>query len=263
MGGQKWGHSEFAKDNAMSSGTISASEHEEHDPHLAPEETHRTMLTPEKRFRRTSALIAAGLVALAACCAAVYFAVAHSRYRVTGNIDPASGYRIEYTVSSRYRKLDKSDFSMAGTEMDSATFSASGPSAPMRWVDTYILHKPSVTSNLSGPDIFQFTAHGAIMGDVLVDSEGYPSIANVNRLGRIVSQKQSLISGCPSSWYTVEYKNAITQPKPTQVCYLIIRPRNRPVTYVFMGSPQSDREPDDVLREMVAIRNSIRIEKVH
>ena len=199
----------------------------------------------------------------------------HSRYKVVGKAYKTPGYRIEYTVSSRYRNLyiDDQKTLKAAHELENRTFMPTSRAAPLEWYYTYILRRndaatmPDANADMFGDlkahEIRQTTFIGDMPEGHGVDSQGYVKPGDIAGVGEYVSQEQSLISNCPSTWYSFDRTNVQAGGSPMRYYNLFIRPKGKQITFIISGISHSGQEPNDVLDEITEIRNSIRIVKVH
>jgi hypothetical protein len=212
------------------------------------------------------------------CCAVIfgivaivvyYYVSSHARYQVIGKVDPATKYRITYTVSSRYRNMDMSDPRSVKTshELEYWSYMPTPRAAPVRWFYSWILRRtdaatePDANADMGGElkahEIQQITFLGKTPNGHRVGSDGYIELGDIAGLGEYVSHEKSVISKCPVTWYSFDRTGATLR-----YYNLYIRPKGQPITYMFAGISDTGQEPNDVLDELNAIRDSITIEKV-
>src|SRR5580700_51010 len=110
------------------------------------------------RPNRNSVVPCVVVISLIAAIIIYLYISSHARYQVIGKTDPATGYRIEYTVSSRYRSLDMSDPQAKKTspELEDWSYMPTPMLAPVRLFYTYILRRsdaatePDANSDMGG-----------------------------------------------------------------------------------------------------------------
>lgn len=222
------------------------------------------MLKP-RRGRSVAVLVVGLLLVVLGLCVLSYEVVSHSRYRVIGKTDPATGYRIEYTVSSRYRKSVDSDMSTDSEMIEEWDYRASPPPQVVQWLYKHILRvsSPGRSPRTHDPlnSIIQFTYRGTFIPDTMVDADGYIHL-DTKGSGTIASKEQMRVSGCPAAWYAINVPDTFGANQPVRYYLLLLKPRDRPVTYGFMGVEDKDN-PTGIMAELLRMRYSIRITKVH
>jgi hypothetical protein len=183
------------------------------------------------------------LVVVIGLCVVSYRVISNSRYKVVGKVDPKSGYRIEYTVSSRYSEKIRSSEDEAAV-VETIWFERKPLPQPEQWLLAHVLHRPPSNENLYYQ---KFDARVPIHG------QGYPDWQYADNTSPDISSVHMLISGCPATWYA-----AIVGGSHTYL--LMIRPMDRTVIYSFCGTEYGTKSTE-LATEMVKIRDSIRITK--
>jgi hypothetical protein len=212
---------------------------------------------------------------LAAVALSYLYITSHSRYRVTGKVDPVTGYQIEYTVSSRYRSLSMSDpqTMKANHQLEYWTYMPTPMIWPVRWYYTFIMRRsdaatePDENADMGGAlkahEIQQITFLGKTPEGHRIDPNGFVKPGDIAGVGEYVTQEQSVISNCAATWYSFDRTNLNAGAGPMRYYNLYIHPKGRPITFMFSGISDSGEEPNDVLDEMSNIRDSIRIIKTN
>jgi len=226
--------------------------------------------TPVLLRPRRSSTIPCGVIFISIAAVLIYLYVGvHTRTQVIGKTDPATGYRIEYTVSSRYRNMDVYDpqTMKAAHELEDWMYMPTPMVAPVRWFYSFILRRsdantePDATTDMGGElkahEIRQATFLGKPPNGHRMGSDGYLDAGDIEGLGELVLQEKIVVSNCPSVWYSFDRSG-------TNLRYynLYIRPKGKPITFMFSGISDAGQEPNGVLDELTAIRDSIRIVKV-
>lgn len=218
-----------------------------------------------KRDRSRVFVLSSLLLLAAAYCIWSYITVSHSRYRVIGKTDPKTGYHIEYTVSSQYRKSISKR--LKGTApYEELDFAPGQPPPALRWIYTNILRRPpdSVFPALPGianRTIEQTTWNSATPEGTTIDSQGYIEITGVSGIGKVTNREHVLVTGCRATWLTIDLPGALPKNKALKICAMLIRPAGEAVSYAFVGFSDGSQASGDVQREMNAIRDSMLIVK--
>ena len=207
-----------------------------------------------RRRRITSRGLAFGcaLLVVLGLCAISYEVVAHSRYKVVGDVDPTSGCRLDYTVSSRYRKSDPGVFAPFV-----CCFFKRTPLPPaVQWVFTGIFRKSALPAytGIYADVPFDFRDSNS---RVKIGEEGYPFLDDLHLPGSNVREAHLLVANCHTTLVTDRQGTPVA---PRMDRNLLIKPNNQQVVFVFQG--WEDINDTDVLNEMIKIRESIRITKV-
>jgi len=196
------------------------------------------------------------LLLLFALCAVFYEAAQHSRFWVVGKIDPASGYRIQYSVSSHYHKSETSARLEQAVFQESFIFGPEPSPRPLNWIHSHLPHAPSDKRN--GSSMMQYTLT-SIPKTYQIDSHGYPEvIAPTTRTSKATGHQHTLVCGFPSTYTVFEVQG---QDALVRVDGLFIHPTDSSIIYAFYGDSSGDNENAEMKREMAAIRDSIRIVK--
>jgi hypothetical protein len=194
-----------------------------------------------------------------------------ARYTVIGPTDPVTGIRIEYTVSPRYiRKPDDKDNSTRGNHDTFAdwqyTPSSSLPSPFMQWLRVNILkHLDATMSETEGQStITQTSSKHAELAGWFVDPQGFVRVDLKRASGMVMavvaSQEPKMVGDCPTT-LVVEDRDIVVSGHPLQSYDLLVRPPGQTVIYVFEASGIEGKSPNPDLRELKAIRDSIRVVK--
>jgi hypothetical protein len=219
---------------------------------------------------RSKTIIACSvLVILFFIWAVSYYMDATSRTMITGDTDPATHYRIRYTVSSRYRKTADLDSSTLKKrhELEEWTYTPNAPGTLRRWYYTFLLRRSDYTqpaddsvdagSQMEMHKLQQFTYIGSKLEGHKIDSDGYVVPGDIAGIGEYVYQEHTEVSGCPATWFSFNAND-----KNVHYYGLYIRPRHKAITYLFAGTSSGDAETNDVLDELKEIRDSIVVEIV-
>jgi hypothetical protein len=216
-----------------------------------------------RRNRSRALTISCALVVVIACVIG-FKAVAYARYKVSGPEDPASNYRIEYTVSSRYRR------SHIGVVQDISSFGENEvltPSPPPRvieWLQTHILHIRAKPSDLAAPflnlgTVTQTTGNNSLIAESMIDGHGNPELQNINGFARGAVEEHLMVSGCRATFYTCSTSTLIDRGLTVYV--LLVEPRDQHAAYEFWAV-DDPVHPTGTADELVKIKDSIRITKV-
>jgi len=191
-----------------------------------------------------------------------------ARYTVVGPTDPATGIRIEFTVSSRYvrtisddRADDRPKRRNDGFQDWKYTSRASSPW--MNWLRTKILREPPDTQEEAEGFSQSSSKHTEIAG-WFVDSRGFVSV-DLKRVPRMVmaavdSQQYKMVGDCPTTML-VEDSDLVVYGHPMQYHDLLVRPKGQTIIYVFQATSIEGDAPSPDLRELKAIQDSIRVVK--
>jgi hypothetical protein len=216
------------------------------------------------RPRRTRGLaVGCALVVVVGLCVISYRVIAKSRYKVDGITDPKTGYRIEFTVSSRYRMSRQAAIPEI-EELETLTFRPNSPPKIVRWVRSHILKAPAPKASPSWVDqmqgcIEQFTINGSIGRRFNIDKHGYPDLDRMMGSSEGAVDRHLIISGCPAIWRANSFPYGRTNRKFQNL--MVIKPNNQPVVYFFHDLDDGDN-PTGAEDELMKIRDSIRITKV-
>ena len=219
-----------------------------------------------RRGTRFGAAVGCLLILVAAIWAGSYWISSHSRYKVVGKTDPTTGYHIEYTVSSQYSKgpQDSSMPQQMPSVVEEWRYSRVPASRFTAWIRKHI---PWITNAQPKPGIMfdpgfsQSTWRGP--AETHVDPEGFVTIGDGSAPPPSAINERTLSSGCPTT-FTADDGTFTGGGGPTykfRVYNITVRPRNQPITFVFMAFSNLTHEPNDLQNEMIAIRDSIRVVK--
>ena len=202
-------------------------------------------------------VVAGALLMAVAACGVAYEVALNSRYKVIGITDPASGYHIEYTVSTRYVRSRDPNGAAGIYVTESCHYTPPQIPKAMQWVKFHIL-RDAAYADLpgSGPGaINQRSDFGLRAQGIIVAGQGYPVITWMSRLGN-VTVKHLFVGDSPATWCEYTYS---TGPKRRNYL-LLIKPKNPLVSYVFSVS-DNPVDSTGAEYEMIKIRDSIRILK--
>jgi hypothetical protein len=211
-------------------------------------------------------MVVGALAAIALVYVIAGYINSHLRYTVLGKVDPASGMRIQYTVSSHYRKIPipESDISPERI-LDAWTYRPPKLPRAVQWVFATILRRKAPLSNTFpaswGPGTITQTSNqpgGAAAIDA--DGDGYPDLSFIRRFTTNLTQNRLRISGSPATWCTFTFPGR--SPAQLRTYLLTIRPSNQSVVYQFAANDDPSA-PTGVVEELMRIRDSIRITKTN
>ena len=177
------------------------------------------------------------------------------RAEFLGNVDPASGYRCRFTLSSNWhRHEDRSG--RASDVVDFYRFTPPEIGPILRWIETHIPHrsKPTQLPPFIAPEIYLITNHVRQSSDIAPLLNGYPIVP---RLGEPLTERHITIDSCPAT--IVEDALTDTVP-PIRTATLLVYTPDRKVVYsvnAFFLVPENQGD-----REIQAIIASFHIEKV-
>lgn len=215
--------------------------------------------------RRTLLIGCSAAVIMIGVCVGAYVGVSRFRYKVVGKVDRATGYQIEYTVSTRFRKTKDTGPRLPSNIIDGAAFDPVPPSTLQLWLRTHILGAKAASSHIGvefDHPLRQDTIAGTAPQGTSIDAQGYVDISGISQLGVTVFHDRRIISGCPATWTAIDIPGSVGSTTSVHAYCLLIRPKGRPVTYAFVGMAETADEAHDVLIELTAIRDSIQIRKV-
>jgi hypothetical protein len=159
-------------------------------------------------LRRVVPIGACAILASIVLYSAVLCMRLQTRYTVIGTTDPATGVRIEYTVSSRYRqKRDETDKSTSRVH-DAFTdwqFTPSSPPPWMRWFYKNVLkNSEAALSDLEGSsDVTQTNSKRTTMAGWYVDTQGYVRVDLKGTqelvMAAVASQECRMVGDCPTT----------------------------------------------------------------
>ncbi len=212
---------------------------------------------------RRKLTIAGGVAALVAFAwLGARMGSARARYSVTGKVDPATGYRIGYTVSTRFnKKVDSAPMAQADHELESWVYDSSRQ--PTRSVSIRAQGRTVSQTGKAASDqsIRQATIEGASPRGTTVDKNGYVDLAGIAEIGQTVFKEHLLVSGCPATWTAVDIHMGQGANSVLHLFCLLVRPKNQPITYGFVGAAGTITRATELQDEMTNIRNSIKITK--
>ena len=215
---------------------------------------------PRRTKRRAIVTLGALLLLIAACCVS-YAVVSRSRYKVIGKVEPATGYQIEYTVSSRYRKSD--DLRQSDPVFEGYNFKPNPPLRALQWIYSHIVRRPKSGLNLNIHDevgvIKNYCFKGYVPDGITIDDRGYPKLLFIQTELVDVVEEKMLVSGCPAT--CCSYSLTGTVATGLRSYSLLIKPKDQPVVYMFTADDDT-HNPSGVADEMKKIMDSIRISKV-
>jgi hypothetical protein len=230
--------------------------------HLDRSADGQVMIQP-RRGRRVGVALTCVLAIAFVVGITAYQVLSNSRYVVIGKSDPASGYRIEYTISSRYRMSREPMIPNTPEFGYSDVFSIAPPNKAIQWVNEYILRRPKPVSFAGPPSwqpgsIVQQNVDGIMSDGYGPDAQGYPDLSSVRMFANNVVVKHMLVSGCKATLCAYSPKVAIKHLP--RVYYLMIRPKDRAMgcMYSFLALDY-DSEPHGAVNELMKIMDSIRI----
>lgn len=211
------------------------------------------------RPRRGVAAASCAAVVILVLCAVSYELVSNSRYTVIGITDPATGYFIEYTVSSRYRMTHEAPPTIVREFGEVNTFTPNPAPMAIQWITTHIFRKPASPSDMAfsgwGPCCYQ----GDSAVGMTTDVHGYPDMPSVNQHRAGLVHEHMLVHGGRATLYTYGFPQ--TANRNTLHYSLLVKPEDRNVFYGFVAD-EDIAKPIGVLNEMMKIKDSIRISKV-
>ncbi len=219
-----------------------------------------------RQSRRGSKIVAVFIVVLttlAAVCGFAYYLNSRSRYKVVGKMDPATGYRIDYTVSSRYHESTDDQGLEDRNTLEANTFKPRQMPKAAQWFYEHVLRRTAQSHN-SGPiswkpgAIGQHTYRGGDVAGLDTDEQGYPDLSFMRRFTTNMVQDHVLISGCPATWCA--FNTPGSGAGKLRTFTLIVQPKDQALVYSFEGLDDKI-EPTGVASEMKKIRDSIRITK--
>ncbi len=208
----------------------------------------------------TAMLVGVGLVSAGAIYAG--YASAHTRYWVQGVVQPDCAYRIEYTISTRYRKIAANEES---TQYDKASTVAFVPAPPSRLVRLFSEHLPTAMKHVGG-NFFSRTAPGTIKqyyfqsseeASIVIGRNGYPDCSGLGRFFTDFSQSYMRIGGCNATYCEAKGKGT---GNPHFVLLILKTPEHDDM-YAFSGMESLDA-PAIISNEINRIANSIKLTKV-
>ena len=231
--------------------------------------------TPEnrndhRRGRRVS-LVGCGVIAVVSVFCCVAYIKSALRYTVIGPTDPATGIRIQYTVSSSYiRKRDDADKPQRRNRdaFQDWQYTPASPSPLLRWLSAHLPKGRATALELedSGP-ITQTSSKHAKMGGGYVNPRGYVSVdlkraraAGTFIIAGVASQEYKMVGDCPTT-LVVEDGDIVANGHAMQYYDLLVRPKGQSIIYIFQATGWEGTSPNPALRELKAIRESIRVVK--
>jgi hypothetical protein len=219
---------------------------------------------PFRSGKRRAFAVSCVLAIIVGTCFAWYQVVSHSRFRVVSATDPATGYHIEYTVSTRFRSSDVPR-TQVWFGFGEKRFSPATLLPPAAWIRDHILSIARQTQTplpVWDPDIHQYAIRGTTLSEAHFTSDGFveASVRSGNAGDHRV--ERTLTSGCPTTFVADDgtYKRA-GKAHFFRTCKVVVRPRDQPVAFMFTASSDDKVHADDQEREMRAIRDSIRVVK--
>jgi hypothetical protein len=205
------------------------------------------------------------MAAVVALACVTYYVNSNSRYKVIGKVNPATGYWIEYTVSSRYRKTEPAT-KLSLRQGEAYTFTPNPPPKALQWIYTNILRRPAPTSNLGVPagletrEVKQYVIPKSLTNGIKINPEGYPYLLYVRQFAADVVEQHMLVCGSPATWYAISFRGA--NPPKLRFYALLVTPKLQPDTFAFAAADDGS-DPTGPASEMLKIRDSIKILKAH
>jgi len=209
-----------------------------------------------------------------ALCVGSFEAVSRSRYTVIGKVDPKKGYRIEFTLASRYRitgvYMPQGEFEGTAVgdyldyeETDECTFTTLPAPAVLRWLSTHILHSPnrqwqsrSVPLNGIREEVLRAIPYNTTMERIVRVSRPTSNTAD-----SIAFEQHSFVNGYPATFRAEDSPDDYNPKRMLRSYSLVIKLKGKGMIYQFAGCEPRDA-PTGVGDEMRHIRDSIRITKV-
>ena len=187
---------------------------------------------------------------------------------MVGKLDPATGYRIEYTVSALFQQEDmlklvkhsdqeRLEFVRFRPAVENAVDSGVNAAEGTKSAPPLKDRKP-VTLAFSEATI----TSGFDKGTVL-DKQGYITVDNSHsQYGKQLYLQRLTISGCPATWSA--YENPIKPRSEITARYylLMIKLPGKSRVYEFVAIAEGKELEDEAQAEFTAIRDSIQIVKV-
>jgi hypothetical protein len=140
-------------------------------PELLPE-----VHPPRIRSKRGLA-VGCVIVAVLGVCVISYQVIRDSRDKIVGITDPKSGYRIVYTVSSRYLKSQVQVKPNVRSVEEADDFTLKPPPQAIQWIYAHVLHEPASLAS-SNPVLLVYSglmnSQSAERQGISVDGHGYP-----------------------------------------------------------------------------------------
>jgi hypothetical protein len=103
-------------------------------------------ILPPRRIKSRGLAIGCALLVVFGLCAASYQVIANSRHMVASTPDPASGYQIEYTISSRYTKSNLSSIYLFA-HSNTYSFAPNPQPRLIQWLNLHLLSRTMPTPN--------------------------------------------------------------------------------------------------------------------
>lgn len=215
-----------------------------------------------RRFRIRPVVFLALVLLLVGLPLVWFWRQAHARYTVISKTDPVTGYRAVFTVSQRWKTTAPK--TQTG-KVDSIRFNPPAPNAVQSWINTHVFHYPPLSK--THQDRFNAVTYDAIpVGSgglntlyLVEDRQGYVSHKPLPPQFHILKQEHLLISGQPATWWVISLQ--ITSSQQDYACGLEVKPLHQPILYELEGITDNQAQFNDILQEVTAIRDSLRIER--
>ncbi len=219
-----------------------------------------------KRPGRAFAIVLTTLCIIASFCCLIIYQVSASRYTVIGPVDPASGIRIEYTVSSRYAMAivhgDPDDKLRKDYAFPALEFTPK-PEPPLAaWVKTHIWRPAAEAESLDATLFTQSSSKNAEMYGWQVGKNGFVTVkeSKLPMIFPIVLQDKRLVNGCPTT-LVAEASHLGVNDHSFLSYYLLVRPERQSIIYIFETNGLEGSPPGPDLKEIENLRNTIRVVK--
>jgi len=205
------------------------------------------------RWKPLGVLTAVLVVVVVATC--LFVGKAQEQKEFVSQMDPESGYRCRFTVSSDWHKDSNSASGVPGSAflyMDS--FSPAPPNPIMSWISTHLFHQTETA--MLPPNISLICPRPHATRSIFQVQAGYPELVHRNQVNsnRITTHRHLRIDGFPAIVTTVADKSY-------NGTMLIVYVPDHSVSYVVNGGTDTQNAAP-VNLEMQAIISSFHVEKV-
>jgi hypothetical protein len=200
-----------------------------------------------KRLRWKSVIAFAVILVVSVIALCLLASKTPERKGFVGNMEPESGYRCRFTLSSSWRVTGR-DIALSPGVLDNATFKPAR--SPIReWIDRVLLHRQTAIQPMIG--LRAVTKDTASWSDFKYQA-GYPELWLGPR-EHILTRRRLWIDNCPAT--VVSFELARSHP---HTLLSVAVPDHSVVFMIRDGNLKSE----DLNREMQAIISSFHIEKV-